>query len=105
VRRLDLLVTPTMAITPPPAGAVLEASHAAPEAPAEAVIGMVAFCAFGNIVGLPGISLPVNATDSGVPVGAQIVGGPWQEALLLRVAGAVEQALPWADREPALAGA
>ena len=57
------------------------------------------------MTGLPGISLPVHWTDAGVPVGAQIVGGPWQEATLLRLGGAVEQALPWADREPGLARA
>ena len=101
----DVLVTPTMAITPPPAGAMLEAAHANPEAPAEMVIATVAFCAFANVTGLPGISLPVYWTDAGVPVGAQIVGGPWQEATLLRLGGAVEQALPWADREPGLARA
>jgi amidase len=101
----DVLVTPTMAITPPPAGAILEASHANPEAPAELVIGMVAFCAFANAAGLPGVSLPVHWTESGVPVGGQIVGGPWQEATLIRLAAAVEQALPWAEREPSLARA
>ena len=104
-RDFDVLLTPTMAITPPPVGAVLEASHAKPDAPADPVIAMVAFCAFVNVTGLPGISLPVHWTDDGVPVGAQLVGGPWEEATILRLAGAVEQALPWADREPALAQA
>jgi amidase len=99
----DVLVTPTMAITPPTAGAVLETTHANPEAPAEAVIGMVAFCAFANVTGQPAISLPVHSTEDGIPVGAQLVGGPWDEATILRLAGAVEQALPWADRAPALA--
>jgi amidase len=99
----DVLVTPTMAITPPTAGSVLETTHANPEAPAEAVIGMVAFCAFANVTGQPAISLPVHSTEDGIPVGAQLVGGPWDEATILRLAGAVEQALPWADRAPALA--
>jgi amidase len=102
-RDFDVLLTPTMAITPPTAGDVLEATHANPEAPAEAVIGMVAFTAFANVTGQPAISLPVHWTDDGVPVGAQLVGGPWDEATILRLAGAVEQALPWADRAPALA--
>ena len=103
-RDFDVLVTPTMAITPPPSGAVLEASHAKPDEPAEAVIGMVAFTAFGNATGQPAISLPVHWTDDGIPVGAQLVGGPWDEATILRLAGAVEQALPWVERAPALAG-
>jgi amidase len=94
-----------MAITPPPVGAVLEASHAKPEEPTDAVVAMVAFCAFANATGLPGISLPVHWTDDGLPVGAQLMGAPWQEATILRLAGTLEQALPWADREPALAQA
>jgi len=104
-RDFDVLLTPTMAITPPPVGAVLEASHAGPDEPADAVVAMVAFCAFANATGLPGISLPVHWTDDGLPVGAQLMGGPWQEATILRLAGALEKAIPWADREPALAQA
>jgi len=102
-RDFDVLVTPTMAITPPVVGDVLDSTHANPDAPAEAVIGMVAFTAFANITGQPAVSLPVHWTDDGIPVGAQLVGGPWDEATVLRLAGAVEQALPWADRAPALA--
>jgi amidase len=82
---------------------VLDVTHANPEAPAEAVIAMVAFTAFANVTGQPAISLPVHWTDDGVPVGAQLVGRPWDEAMILQLAGAVEQALPWADRAPALA--
>jgi amidase len=82
---------------------VLEATHANPDAPAEAVIAMVAFTAFANITGQPAISLPVHWTDDGIPVGAQLVGRPWDEATIVRLASAVEQALPWADRAPALA--
>jgi amidase len=99
VREFDVLLTPTMAIKPPPVGAVLQATHAAPEAPVEAVIGMVTFAAFANVTGLPAISLPVHWAADGLPVGVQIVGGPWAEATILRLAGAVEQALPWQDRE------
>ena len=102
-RDFDVLLTPTMAITPPAVGAVLEASHADPDAPAEAVVATVAFTAFANVTGQPAISLPVHWTDDGLPVGAQLVGRPWDEATLLRLAGALEQALPWADRAPALA--
>jgi amidase len=37
-----------------------------------------------------------------LPVGVQLVAGPWQEALLLRVAAQLEEALPWSGRRPAL---
>ncbi len=56
-----------------------------------------------NMNGLPAISLPVHqADDSGLPIGVQLVAGPWREAVLLRVAAQLEQRLPWADRRPDL---
>jgi amidase len=100
-RDFDVLVTPTMAIPPAPAGAIMEASHANPTEPSELVVATVAFTAFSNVTGQPAISLPVHETDDGVPVGVQLTGAPFAEASLLRLAGALEQALPWADRGPA----
>jgi amidase len=100
-RDFDVLVTPTMAIPPAPAGAIMAASHANPAEPSELVVATVAFTAFSNVTGQPVISLPVHETDDGVPVGAQLTGAPFDEVALLRLAGALEQALPWADRRPA----
>ena len=51
---------------------------------------MVAFTAFGNITGLPAISLPLHRTDDGFPVGAQLVGAPFCEAQLIRLGHALE---------------
>ena len=79
-----------MAITPPPVGAVLEATHANPSEPVDAVIATVAFTAFANATGLPGISLPVHWTDDGIPVGLQFAGRMWDEAAVLRAARAYE---------------
>jgi amidase len=104
-RDYDVVVTPTMGVQPPPAGSVMAASHAHPDAPSEVVIGMTMFTAFGNVTGLPGISLPVHWTPEGVPVGAQIIGGPAGESELIRLAAQVEQALPWAERRPQAATA
>src|SRR4051812_25807917 len=101
----DVLVTPTTAILPPPAGAVLPQAHAQPGVPVDAVLAMIAFTAFANITGLPAISLPVHWTDEGIPAGAQLVGAPFCEAQLIRLGHALEEALPWADRRPAMATA
>lgn len=98
----DLLVTPTLAIEPPVAGSILESAHAAPDAPPLDVLSMSAFNAPFNVSGQPSISLPLHMAPSGLPVGVQLVPGPWQEALALRVAAQLEQALPWADRRPPL---
>jgi amidase len=100
-RDFDVLLTPTSAILPPLAGAVLEAQHATPEAPVLDVVASVSFTAFGNVSGLPAVSLPLHWTDTGLPVGVQLVGGPWEEARLIALAAQLEQARPWVDRRPA----
>ena len=103
-RDFDLLVTPTMAVQPPHAGQMLREITADPETTPLTVIQTVLFTSMFNMNGLPAISLPVHqAADTGLPIGAQLVAGPWQESRLLRVAAQVEQRLPWADRHPDLA--
>ncbi len=97
----DILITPTMGIEPPRAGEVLAAAHEAKAPPLQA-FQMAAFCAGFNVSGQPAISLPTYVAPSGLPVGVQLVAGPWQEALLLRVAAQLEEALPWSGRRPAL---
>ena len=101
-RDFDILLTPTSAILPPQAGAILEAQHGAPDQPVPDVIASVSFTAFGNVTGLPAVSLPLHWTDAELPVGVQLTAGPWQEALLIALAAQLEQAMPWAERRPAL---
>ncbi len=95
----DLLLTPTMAIEPPPVG-LLEQVHAQPEFPPMEIISMAAFTALFNITGQPAVSLPLHVAASGLPVGIQLVAGPWRDALLVRVAAQLEAAAPWVDRYP-----
>lgn len=45
--------------------------------------------ALASIAGLPAISVPVDAAGGGLPIGAQLVAGPGQDALLLGVASRV----------------
>jgi amidase len=99
-RDFDILLTPTSAVLPPAAGSVLRAQHAAPTEPAAEVVASVAFTAFSNVTGLPAISLPVHWTDAGLPVGVQLTGGPWGEAVLIRLAAQLEVEHPWAYRRP-----
>jgi amidase len=101
-RDFDVLLTPTSAILPPIAGATLEAQHATPGEPVLDVVASVAFTAFGNVSGLPAVSLPLHWTDSDLPVGVQLTGGPWQEAMLISLAAQLEQAMSWSGRRPAL---
>ncbi len=99
-RDFDVLLTPTSAILPPAAGSVMAAQHAAPDQPLFDVVASVSFTAFGNVTGLPAVSLPLHSTDEGVPVGVQLVAGPWQEGSLIALSSQLEKARPWAERRP-----
>jgi amidase len=99
-RDFDVLLTPTSAILPPVAGAIMAAQHATPDQPVFDVVASVSFTAFGNVTGLPAASLPLHWTEDGLPVGVQLVAGPWQEATLIALCAQLEQARPWAERRP-----
>ena len=49
----------------------------------------------GNLAGLPAISLPCGFSPEKLPIGLQLIGRPFDEATLLRVALAFEQFTPW----------
>jgi aspartyl-tRNA(Asn)/glutamyl-tRNA(Gln) amidotransferase subunit A len=55
-----------------------------------------------NALGLPTISVPCGFTAQGLPIGMQMTGPPWGEAIVLRLALAYEQATEWHNRQPKL---
>ena len=59
-----------------------------------------------NIAGLPGISVPCgfveNNSGTRLPVGLQVIGKPFDEAMVLRVARAYESTASWDTQHPVL---
>ena len=55
-----------------------------------------------NLAGLPGISVPGGFTAGGLPIGLQLIGRAFDEATLLRVGHAFQQATDWHTRRPPL---
>ena len=43
-------------------------------------------------IGLPVVTVPVQRADGRLPIGVQLIGAPWTEALLFRAAAALEAA-------------
>ncbi len=60
------------------------------------------FTISANLAGIPGICLPCGFTRAGLPIGLQLLGKPFDEATLLQVAFAYEQATEWHRRKPPL---
>ncbi len=52
-----------------------------------------------NIAGLPAISIPAGFAN-GLPIGMQIIGKPFSEETILKIAYAYEQATDWHKRKP-----
>jgi aspartyl-tRNA(Asn)/glutamyl-tRNA(Gln) amidotransferase subunit A len=53
-----------------------------------------------NLAGIPGLSIPCGFTKAGLPVGLQLLGAPFAEEKLLRVARMYEAATDWHARRP-----
>jgi len=60
------------------------------------------FTISANLAGVPAMSVPCGFTATNLPIGMQLLAAPFQEARLLQVAFAYEQATEWHQRKPTL---
>lgn len=100
--RYDLLLTPTTAARPFPAGDERPGQIAG--RPLAHPIAWIAFTYPFNLTGQPAASVPCGFTDDGLPVGLQIIGRRFADATVLRAAAAYEAIAPWAQLRPPLDG-
>jgi len=95
---VDLLITPTLSTLPPPLG------HLAPTVDLDELARRFGtfsgFTHFHNVTGQPAISVPVEWSRTGLPIGVQLVAAFGKENLLLRVARQLEQQFSWQERQP-----
>jgi aspartyl-tRNA(Asn)/glutamyl-tRNA(Gln) amidotransferase subunit A len=85
MQRFDLILTPSTAV---PAFKALPAGHSAMSS--EAMLGWTPFSYPFNLSQQPAISLPCGLTADGLPMGVQLVGPMFADALVLRAAKALE---------------
>jgi aspartyl-tRNA(Asn)/glutamyl-tRNA(Gln) amidotransferase subunit A len=91
MKTVDFLVTPTM--TQP--AAAFEGYD-----PASTARGK-SFTSPFNVTGLPAISVPCGFTESGLPIGMQIAGKPFDEPGVIQAAYTYQQHAGWRDLHPA----
>lgn len=93
--RVDLLVTPAVAVPPFEAGRDVPSGWDDPRWPSWARFSFVF-----NLTQQPAAVVPCGFTEDGLPVGLQIVGPKYSDALVLRAARAYERANPLHTRRP-----
>ena len=89
MQRFDLILTPSTAV---PAFKALPAGHS--PMTSEAMLGWTPFSYPFNLSQQPAISLPCGLTSAGLPMGVQLVGPMFGDALLLQAAQALQACYP-----------
>ena len=53
-----------------------------------------------NLAGIPGVSVPAGFSSNGLPIGLQLLAGPFEEEKLLRAARMFERETVWHTKRP-----
>ncbi|GAB2672125.1 amidase [Nocardia goodfellowii] len=116
----DLLVTPTLADLPPLIGSldtprplrraaeVLLTTHTAGLLRHTKLLDQIIdnnlswtpYTQLANVTGRPAMSLPLHWSADAIPIGVQFTAQLGGEAMMVRLAAQLEQAVPWIDRRP-----
>lgn len=102
VQDFDILLTPVVPVPALPHGCVYCTTNDtfSAEEWADADAALYQYLGVFNVTGQPSVSLPLAQSRSGLPIGVQVVGRFGDEATLVRVSSALEEAIPWAGRRP-----
>ena len=100
VAGLDAVIAP---VAPVAAPTIVE-SDIGNSPDAEAVIQrLTRFTRAINYLGVPSLAIPAGSTRRGLPVGMQLIGRSFDEAMLLRIGAAFQRATAFHERVPAFA--
>ncbi|MEM7492166.1 MAG: amidase [Pseudomonadota bacterium] len=99
----DVLLTPTVSTVAPKIGT--QAPDGDYDSVMENVLNYAAFTSPMNVAGAASMSVPVQWSDGGLPIGSMFSGKRGDDGLLLALAYELEQAQPWIDRLPSFAPA
>lgn len=97
-KSVDVLVCPTLPFTATDIGAtkvVIEGSREE-----DVLSAIMQFTGVPSLTGLPALNVPCGFDDQGLPIGMQVIGRPFDEAMLLRVGAAYQRATDHHLRAP-----
>ncbi len=96
--RFDVILSPVLNTPAPLLG------YVGPNVPFDTLVQRlteyVGYTTYHNVVGAPAMSVPLNWTEAGLPVGSQFAARVGEEGLLFQLAYQLEAAQPWAQRAP-----
>ncbi|XP_060168005.1 fatty acid amide hydrolase-like isoform X2 [Lycium barbarum] len=96
-KKVDIIVTPTTGMTAPriPLSALQVG-----ETNLQVSGNLMRFIINANLLGLPAVTVPVGYDKQGLPIGMQLIGRPWCEASILRLAAAIEETCAEPKKKP-----
>lgn len=83
MQTVDVIITPTTGILPPP---IRPDAQPDGESDLSQLTEIMRFILVANLTGFPAISFPAGYDPTGLPIGIQVIGRPWEEHVLLRIA-------------------
>lgn len=95
----DCAVLPVLSTSVP---TIAETTEGSPDDVSRSIAGVTRNNRAINYLGLPSVAVPVGFSSNGLPIGMQIVGRPWSEGLLLKIADAYQRVTDWHLRTPPL---
>jgi amidase len=101
---IDVLITPTLAEPPARVGRFKPVNEDFMDyrTGPDGVFAYSPFTAAFNASGQPAISLPLHWTDDDLPVGVHLAASFGDDALLMRLAAQLEEAVPWREKQASL---
>lgn len=100
MQQYDVILSPTLAAPPLKLGQINLSPDCDFQTWGQRAAVFSPFTQIANMTGQPGMSVPLAMSQGGLPIGVQFLGRYGEEALLLRLAGQLERAAPWAARRP-----
>jgi amidase len=99
--KYDLLITPSLSLLPQPHGLLsTKRDDLEPHDFWENDFKTFQHMGLFSVSGTPSVSLPLVQSQCGLPIGVQVAAPFGDEAALIHIAAALEEAMPWKERIP-----